>query len=444
MPDMPDAPRIPQRDIREATYFHGRGKMWKDFTRQLDGARLTDGGTAFLVHGPPGAGKTALLLEFGERARSSLGWVTATIDARSLFDPATLALKLGRAAYADRASRSTQRATSGDVNLKVVVIRRKRGAATNREYSGNGGDALLRSPVDGSGLLLLLNEVQGLQIEFGDQKRRSAIKHAPESIQVGGPDGPVVLLAGGLSYASAVLAMSGVSRYGRGCLHNIGCLDPPDERAVIRDWRVKSGQVHDVEPYILNRWTATIAAEAGGWPQHVQCFAPPAAQWLLDHRGNMPEGVSSGIMAEGRAEKTSYYAQRVATIDRSYCCAHARMARNTPKGLGLEKSDVLDEFECVTRPESRHPGDLAEEVFTDVLATGVLPRDRAGLYRIPIPSMYRWLQGIYGERSHSRGSPNSSGPTEHRPIGRATIGTNNRNVEAGKPNTFRRGYGFEH
>ena len=78
MSDRPSPRRVPTGDIGRAEHFHGRADVWQAFKDALENARLGSGGAVFLVQGPPGAGKSAILYEFGERANAMPSWTHCT------------------------------------------------------------------------------------------------------------------------------------------------------------------------------------------------------------------------------------------------------------------------------------------------------------------------------------------------------------------------------
>ncbi len=57
------------RDRGATKYFHGREKILAEFQNLLADSDKSKGGTTFMVQGPPGIGKTALLAECWEKAK---------------------------------------------------------------------------------------------------------------------------------------------------------------------------------------------------------------------------------------------------------------------------------------------------------------------------------------------------------------------------------------
>ncbi len=81
-------------DRGPSKYFHGRKKILRDFHELVEDAGKMKTGTAFLIQGAPGAGKSALLDECKKRAQEK-GWKTAEIEPAALWDPDALRYFLG-------------------------------------------------------------------------------------------------------------------------------------------------------------------------------------------------------------------------------------------------------------------------------------------------------------------------------------------------------------
>ena len=75
-------------------YFHGRKQILSDFGKILDYSTQNNWGTIFLIQGAPGAGKTALLHECAEQAKSAK-WKIVKINSSALWNPDELRQSLG-------------------------------------------------------------------------------------------------------------------------------------------------------------------------------------------------------------------------------------------------------------------------------------------------------------------------------------------------------------
>ena len=75
-------------------YFHGRETILAEFQKLLADSRKSKGRTTFLVQGPPGVEKIALLAKCWGDAEEQ-GWKVAEIDTKDLWDPDKLRKTLG-------------------------------------------------------------------------------------------------------------------------------------------------------------------------------------------------------------------------------------------------------------------------------------------------------------------------------------------------------------
>ncbi len=75
-------------------YFHGRKTILAEFQKLLADSGKSKGRTTFLVQGPHGIGKTALLAKCWDEAEEQ-GWKVAEIDPKDLWDPDKLRKTLG-------------------------------------------------------------------------------------------------------------------------------------------------------------------------------------------------------------------------------------------------------------------------------------------------------------------------------------------------------------
>ncbi len=405
-------------DGGRARYFHGRDEVWDKFQSILKSAWRARGGTVFLVQGPPGAGKTAILHEFADRAAQTGLWDHRRIEIASLHDSRDLADALGDQSYSDRTSFLTETATTKGADY-IANYRREMRRSEGKERSGPTPKMLLRWYVAGmkKGLLLTLDEVQNLSAHKASLDRRTAIMDVLDIIRNATAGGPVVLLAGGLGNSMSVLGDFGMSRLFSDCLHNIGVLDVAAERNVIRDWIVKGGEIGSkVRTHILNRWIDTIAAETDGWPQHIHCFAPEAAQWLRRRGSLMPDTVPEVVMERGRAGKHAYYAQRISSLEEHHLCALATLIASRPLGAAMFTQMALHRvFRAATK---KH--DLDKEMMSPVQAIqvairkGVLAAIAPRRLSVPIPSMHNWLVDTYGNVEDLNHGRVRSGRDEYR------------------------------
>ena len=184
MTDNPHGRAVPLYDAGRAAHFHGRDALWSGFLDILTSACLTSGGTVVLVQGPSGAGKTAILHEFGDRVNSMRSWAHHHIDIDALHRPARLARMLGDSSYADRRTSSTEGTTT--VGGKVVIHgQRSWHTAETAEHAGLSVEDLLMQHAANSGLLLTVDEVQDMAVHRNNNRAKAALMCILRSIRNG-------------------------------------------------------------------------------------------------------------------------------------------------------------------------------------------------------------------------------------------------------------------
>ena len=243
----PGLVHMPRRDRGPTPFFHGRTVELAAFQGVLDDACHSKGGIIFLVQGPPGAGKSALLDECAKRARKDK-WCVASIKSRALHDAGELARKLGLR-RADQVIDHTSR--EGRLGVRAgSEISFKGDAGEARKYRGDAIEDLLQTAVAGrKGVLLLLDEAQNMATGMQTrEENKAAISENLELIHNGEVGVPVVLLCGGLGTTQSVIRFFGVSRLAEGAVFNLEALGPAEAAGMVRDWLIRSGVSQRVIP----------------------------------------------------------------------------------------------------------------------------------------------------------------------------------------------------
>lgn len=409
-------------DRGPATFFHGRTRELRSFAKRLGYARQSNRGTIFLIQGGPGAGKTALLFECAQRATGD-GWRVAKIQDSALYDPRILAARLD-VPYATQTTVHREAGWRAGLS-SVAALFRYRAVRRSSEHAGLEIRELLKDAARPGGLLLLLDEVQNLQIRRG-APAAAAIAANLDLIHNGEIGAPVVLLAGGLGTSRAVFGTFGISRFMQDCVQHLGRLSPKAERAVIRDWLVKAGGGTG-SPYHLEHWIDTLAAECHGWPQHIQAFAPRAAEWLYGAGGVLREEVPLEVLETGQTRRVAYYEGRAEGLSLA--------DRRVLAILLGEEGSTLEESDLIAALFGHRTPDGAQAVLQHALHKGVLSERPNGSLSIPIPSMRTWLLQEYAVSAQTL-PPMSRGeerPTPARQGVRARRGDNrDRSPEPGR------------
>ena len=377
-------------DRGPAKYFHGRLEELALFESSLDTAKDQNGRTTFLIQGPPGAGKTALLHECGKKAITRK-WVVTTISIDALLDPVELASDLDQS-YATQTTVRTE--GGGSIGMSFVGeldAHYARGHDTVRP--GRTLKQILKKAGQRKGLVLKLDEAQrlGAELSEGSQERRT-ISLCLDAIHNGNIGAPVMLLAGGLGTTDQVFASFGISCFRLGLKHNLGSLAPAEAAAVIKDWLVNEGGAPENHAY-LPHWIHTLAAECHGWPQHLAIYAQYAAGWLEANRGMLTAEVPMDVLGKAREGRVQYYLDRVSEFDYPHRQVLANLLQQKKKNAALSTKEVI------TALSAYQSGAKAEKMFDLLLLKGVIAKTPDGALHVPIPSMHDWLVRRYAERT---------------------------------------------
>ncbi len=365
------APLTAAYDRGPSPYFHGREKVRRDFKKLLERAHASKTGTTFLIHGAPGAGKSALLHECMKMAKAT-DWKVAVIDPPALWDVSALVNSLGL--------RKELSIEGGEAELSIP------GFASAKVSAERSPDTIKRLLQKGEApLLLILDEAQrlgGTNVPEGIEKSMAA--NVLNAIHNGQLNKPVVLLAAGLNPTLKAFQTLDISRFGRNCVVELGALSKESERLVIEDWLIKEGRGQG-DP---SAWMDAIAQETHGWPQHIQCYAGLASEYLQANSGVMtPDGLSS-VLEAGHEARRVYYKQRVSgfRVDQIRCLTRsiAEVSPETPAEYKTIISSLRQEY-----GQSN-----AEDIFQKFEEKGILEQNDLG-YIVSIPSMHNWLTETY-------------------------------------------------
>ncbi len=348
-------------DRGETKYFHGREKEVGGFLKKLSESKDRQAGTIFLVQGPPGVGKTALLAECRKRAEQE-GWSTGDIRPGALWDTDILRECLGIARK--RLKNLTVGASVKGVGLEV----------------GLGFDENASTPIQilqskKAPLLLLLDEAQRLgDTRLIPDEKREAVTSILENIHNGKMDRPLVLLAGGLGNTLSSFHSLHISRFKNNCYFEMEALTKDEEQAVIRDWLVEEGKAKGD----IAEWADAISRETYGWGHHIISYIQPALDYLDGNDGKMTEEGLRIVMEKGRKHRRQYYQDRTRTLDDSHFDRLAELFQHVCLQTGLRKNVIIEA--------------VGQEGFFQALAKGVLYRNKKGRrYSIPIPSLRDYM-----------------------------------------------------
>ncbi len=359
-----------------AKYFHGREEIITSLDRQLEIAVREEygGGTIFVVQGPPGAGKTALLDHCRKRA-ALRKWQTANIGVTALSKTEEMKERLGRKWY--EAMKGIR--VGGEIlSLPATLLR--------VDFNQNAHSPLQAIRGSRKPLLLILDEAQRLWEENAIPKDlKGEAMDLLECIHNGKTGRPVVLLVAGLGMTRLGLKKLGISRYEDGCFFEMGGLSQEEELAVICDWLFNEGRlsINEIPP-----WADAITQETHGWPQHIMAYVKSA---LVQIDGGNRELKSAGLKAmlsEGRKRREFYYKSRAAGLGDNERISLARIIAEAPLGRKLIQKDILQKL------SAEYGREKAEELFQIACADGIFYEEDGG-FTVPVPSMSDWFLNNY-------------------------------------------------
>ncbi len=285
-------------DRGPSPYFHGRESIRNNFKNLLDRSHASNTGTIFLVHGPLGAGKTALLYECQKYALEA-GWNVVLIPPTALWDTNELLNALGKGRKMQLTRGSGKFGVNALIKLEAGV-----------DFTLPEKD---RTPLEVLGgtkkpLLMVLDEAQVLSTEdISPTNHRSTATSLLTFIHNGNIGKPAILLAAGLGTTKASFGKLGISRFGRDCVVELGALSKKSERLVIEDWIKKDGEGQG-DP---SAWVDAIVQETHGWPQHIQCYADLASVYLQANGGIMTQDGLTSVLEAGHEARKAYYQGRL-------------------------------------------------------------------------------------------------------------------------------------
>jgi len=365
---------IPDRGPTD--HFHGRKTIIKNFISALKHHLRKNDGTTFLIQGPPGAGKTALLHKLAEVASSE--WNAVDIDPEALWDADWLMHALGRG----RELQLTE--VSGGVSLGGVL------SAEGTRAPVPENPISLIAQVDTPPLLLILDEAQTLGgVNKPEGKDASVAANFIKSIHNGKIGKPVMLLAAGLGTTAKAFADLGISRFmSRGHKYKIGLgsLGRDSTCATLCDLIQEYGRVADLP----SSWIEQIADRTHGWPQHIMSYADQAAEYLHEHRIPSDDGLEV-VLQWGRAKQVEYYRERAEDIAKENRQILADFFAGIPQGKTTLERDIKSALMQV------HTEEKADELFDTMLQKGIIDQREDGSYGVPIPSMHTWLVEEYAK-----------------------------------------------
>ena len=360
-------------------YFRGRTPILDSFENRLRDDKKNNEGTIFLVQGPPGIGKSALLDECRKKAKNK-NWEVRKLVVPALWDPDLMAECLGL----KKKERTTEKTVEGGGEISAGVAKFKGAVSgTTKKSTPKVTPRSLIQKIKNP-LLLILDEAQHLGEDGGPPKEHlHAVKALLTEIHNGELGKPVILLAGGLGMTFQALEALGISRVAEDCMFDMEPLEKEEERQVIKNWLKRAGKAKGD----TTDWIDAITTETYQWPRHVDSYARNAARLIKDNQGQMTEDMLRSVMETGREKRMAYYEARTKGLKDDHVLRLEEMFRSPRARKGLSEAGII-----------RY---LGKAGFEKAVSKGVLHRYKDS-YTIPIPSLYDYLTEKAGRIREAR------------------------------------------
>ena len=354
----------------------------------------TSPGRTVVAQGAPGAGKTALLHEIGQRLARRLPQANAVYRATPWGRPSVgnvlLALAQKMLGASEDASRiTTETITSNGAKADALAHDgRPQSSAPPTLACWDDLETLFgHQAKQAKPTLLLVDEIQRIG---DDDETADLLFHLHDQTTF-----PVVLVCGGLSTAAARLREVGISRLADGNVLRIDALAPEQaEQCLERSLGMMADDV-GISGH-ADHWARQLAPATRGWPQHVTCHIRAAAGALRDS-GRLAFDVDNLDDARRRAEADMrrYYEQRLETSRTDAAVVFAVQAAATRRETYAEDAADLVDTVAATLSGQRRSGHASR--FPDgmgcvqqMLHAGVIAyagSTTTSPLSVPIPSM---------------------------------------------------------
>ncbi|MCY4161042.1 MAG: ATP-binding protein [Flavobacteriaceae bacterium] len=352
-------------DRGKAIYFHGRHRERQAFRQCLDDAIREKKGTSFLVQGPPGVGKTALVYQLMDEHPD---WHFAKINPTALYDLNELRDVLGLDKWWQVWKKET---------LSVKPFYQEIGFETNIQLNHHSFEKTWQEVQQPT--VLFLDEAQRLQDELQESDRRKIIRDVLSHLHNLETDHGFCFLVAGLNQTKSLLNDFHISRFAKQTVFRLKPLDRNDEEALCLDWLVREGGVKEATSE-LKHWVDTIMRQTQGWPQHVTSYGEEAARVIRQAMGKLTDEGLKAILKQGQLLKNAYYEERVESFSRKERQQIAEWIQQHPV---FDREGFMEAY--------------SENLFDQCLSKGVFDQQSDGAYQVPIPSMMTWLMDGYGE-----------------------------------------------
>ena len=367
-------------------------------------------GNTILIHGAPGAGKTALVCEIARRLEKE-GAVTIVqpeIPAPGRIQAIYAALATDLAGVRPELGRTTVRADT-------VLSIRPGGVGGDRSEGISVAPPALEDPESIADLragrswrpneraVVFIDEIQNIAPNpQADECRFVRAMHTQDRI-------PVLLVCSGLSNSEDALGRAGLSRLGTENCIPLGSLTHEETldcaRATLDFVRQRGLPGSDGA---AQRWAGRIASSSDGWPRHLQNYF--TATWETLAAQDIPSLDAADLDAtirRGDARREDYYINRVSRTGLPISVVGA-LHEQLALGESLDEYQVMSVIDdaIAALPEGVRrsiKGRFAasDDCLDNLLRAGIVSLDQHKRCVSPIPSLHQFILSEYGKEAVS-------------------------------------------
>jgi len=417
VPDIDGLRNFAERTERQpALFFAGRGAIIEQIERScaasLDEARRGKAtvGATFLLQGPPGAGKSAILWEILRRWKELKRKSPAVVKLRynELNNEALVTEMIAEAARkgaSERFRESLERQFSPGAKFGTWELAVHRGRKTFVAARETTLGALSRLPKGmwNRPVCVVVDEIQKVGPEA---------KAVLNALEDGIPGVPVVSVYAGLSNSRSVLesAEIGLSSISSEHLKAVGCLEEGEAGRVVEMF---------LEGYGVRRtagesreWEKRVESLCERWPQHLHKTLQALATEIADVNGILADVDKEKVMSAAQAAISKAQSLRRTNAMKAAPLLTAWVLEATRRKR-LKLSDVLERIDEISERggkegarAARLPDGISAEKFLDdhLVRKGALQEGGDGTHFCPIPCFQRFLMREGGLKEETRPS----------------------------------------